>query len=264
MQIRVSAIALLLGWVVVVSAHAESHLFRLSVDAAFANEFSTPDGYQLRSSAGALGGVGVGYRLAHKGFLFDVGVGASYSYISNGLNDSVYVEDMFDVQGEPYTGEHRFTERQDGGQRVSVNVPVMFGGEWGRWYALAGAKFNAALWTRTQEKGLYSLSGQYDRFIDPFEHMPVNGFVHNQPYENPPLQPSLTWDIRVCAEVGYMLNNRDATLGYHGNTLRSDYYLAVFAEYGVCHSAPLAPFVVGVRFTALWEIPKIPKCHCAD
>lgn len=254
-------LALVLGLVCCAGTLAQSHSMRFSIDGGYAAEFpSAKSTTSLRHSDGAVTSFGVGYRLSYGAFRFDVGVGAEYTYLNNSLNDSLASEPFRkEWAGGVLNGvcDTTFTNRHDRVQRVALNIPVMFGGEWGRIYALAGAKFSAYVFSATQESGYKQLGWSF-----PELHYIDNRTTENTDYSyNPVFRSSVDMDIRLCAEFGCRLNSQYATA--YSRNLSTDYYIAAFAEYGVYHTTPYAPFVVGVRLTAVLHMPRRQVCHCS-
>lgn len=216
----------------------------------------------IRTSAGANTSLGFGYRLRHKHFLFDTGLGVGYAYIHNSLEDLTTVSDMQDEDGEWFHANHYYTQRKDNKQVVALQIPVLLGGEWNKLYALAGVKLSANIYGASTLNGLYTLTGEYDRFIDPFEQMPTHNFVTDQPYTTERTALESTFDIRLAAEFGGRLTDRESDDNIYRTGPRTDVYLAAFAEYSVYHSAQTNPLVIGLKLTMLWNLPKKHSCLC--
>ncbi len=315
---RICVIALCAGLLFAVDAAADSHFIRASVDGGIAAEFTqhewqdkkwqeyTPDVYSqsLQGSVGGVGALGVGYRYAHNGFLLDMGVGVAYTYLKNGLRDSTSAVTLGTYEKNPnivFGIEEDYTERYDYARRLSVQVPIMVGGEWQCWYALGGVKVNIGVDYRLEEERRVTpyMTGDMWWAKDPVTGVPNTDFSPENrisvgdgrqqlstgvpdkiEYSN--VDP--TFDVRLCAEFGYRLNYRNTARGYHGNERRMDYYIGAFVECGVVSKSGLAPqiadennktvkirggnlstylpFEFGVRLTAVWEIKKKPECHC--
>lgn len=266
MQLRSCVIILIWAWMCIVPSYAESHAVRLSADAAFAGEVAikyvengmgavTPS--PLRGSAGAAGGVGVGYRLAHKGFLFDVGLNLGYTYVCEYRVDSVMRTDAQAMwQGNVVQGscDTTYTDRKGHVRYPSVQIPIMVGGEWGKWYALAGAKVSVNLYSRAHETGYKKLGWEFPQI-----HYVDSRMTENGEYQWQPITTMLNLDVRACVEVGYRLMSGERS---SKGVKTPSVFVAAFAEYGLYHTSPYAPVVGGVRVTALWNIPKRPHCHC--
>lgn len=317
MPIRLRVVALVSGLLFAANTLAdfsESHFVRVSVDGGIAAEFTqqkwqdkkwqeyTPDVYSqnLQGSAGGVGSLGVGYRYANNGFLLDMGVGVAYTYLKNGLRDStsdvthaVYEKNPNIVFGK----EDDYTERYSYARRLSVQVPIMMGGEWQCWYALGGVKVNIGVDYRLQETCRVTpyMTGDMWWAKDPVTGQSNTDFSQEnrisvgdgrqqlsggEPYGSGYSKEDPTFDVRLCAEFGYRLNYRNTARGYHGNERRMDYYIGAFMECGVVSKSGLEPQVVdenkktievcggklstylpfefGVRMTAIFELKKKP------
>ena len=253
-----------------------SHFVRMSVDFSYARDM---DGTSVDMSAlslqeaqdlvnagtfetlqrsnGLAPGLGVGYRYMWKHLLIDVGLGVQYRYR---WNRPYQIEDIqapsVDIEGYDYIGHHSWTDRLQKMQHIGVQLPLMIGGEWSGFYFLVGAKANLDVWGGRAEQGLYSLYGEYDRYIDPFSGMPENGFMAEEAYATNPVKMSLGWDVRVCGEIGYRI---------HHTARNTDpiWYIGAFAEYGVLSAAETyRPLLVGARLTMLLPLPTRHACNC--
>lgn len=314
---RICVIVLCSGLLSAVNAYGDSHFIRASVNGGIAAEFTqqewqdkkwqqyTPDVFSqsLQGSVGGSGSLGVGYRYANNGFLLDMGVGVAYTYLKNGLRDSTSDATLAVYEKNPnivFGREEDYTERYDYARRLSVQVPIMMGGEWLCWYALGGVKVNIGVDYRLQETCRVTpyMTGDMWWKTDPVTGQPNTDFSpenrisvgdgrqqlsKGELYENRFSNVDPTFDIRLCAEFGYRLNYRNTARGYHGNERRADYYIGAYAECGVVSKSGMAPqvgkdnktvtvrggslstclpFEFGVRLTAVWEIKKKPECHC--
>lgn len=331
-HIRNRMIVLLVGLLLTANLYADppSHFVRASIDGGVTAEFSPSQwknetnanyGQRLEGSVGGAGSFGLGYRYSKDGFLLDVGVGVGYSYLKNQLADSLASASNFRINGSDTVPgrpaewnygsyeknpnlvmmvDTNFTSRHDYIHRMSIQVPLMVGGEWGSWYALGGVKLNVNIYTKQYETGQWTpgmyMDGlwfkkdpQTGKENGPNDFTPENNILAQgthtfqqlaggSDYGEAIMEPvndngDLDWrdrrrweadipislDVRLCAEFGYRLNYRNTSRGYHGNEVRTDYYIAAFAEYGVYqYGTSYAPFQFGVRLTAIWEVQKRP------
>ena len=215
------------------------------------------------SGNGLAPGAGAGYRLVHNHFLLDVGVGAEYRQTWLRPNDvtNAYAEAK-DEEGLAYVGHHRWTGRHAVQRHVGLNLPVMVGGEWDEWYFLVGVKGAIDVWGTYSERGLYSLDGTYDRYMDAFNGMPNHGFVTDEPYRTEPVAPAMSMGLRVCAEAGYCVYG--ASDGRYKKKETVKVYVSAFGEYGVLNSKDAyTPFLLGARATVLIPLPKRRECTCS-
>lgn len=257
-----------LSLILCTESFAQSHFVRLSIDEGYVNEHPINGSERFRS-AGSATSLGIGYRLAYHHFLFDIGVGARHTFVSNQVPDSTIQGYANTESGNFVLGiDTMFAGRHDCIQRLSVQLPLMFGGEWQRVYAIAGVKVHATLWSKQAEQGekQVHVSGMYGRdpltgeWISASDMLPHEVQSQKVAYRWAADVPQVMLDVRLCAEIGCRLNGREEQ-GYFS---RNDYYLSAFAEYGfsgLYHTA-YSQLVVGVRFTALWQIKGRGKCMC--
>ena len=318
--VRLRVVALVWGLLLAANTLAdfsESHFVRVSMDGAVATEF-TPKEWntkkhpnKLQRSIGGNGAIGIGYRYANKGLLVDVGIGCGYTYYNNELTDSLASasNSKTDANGKPlrpdvwnyYTYPKNeniimgvdtgFTLRHDYIRRLSLQVPLMIGGEWRSWYAMGGIKVNVNVYSMQREEGeatpymtgymwwktdpvtgkantdfspenSIAAGNEYAQLGQKTDYGVRNGYSGRDEWRNRSNWTSdnipVTFDLRLCAEIGYRLNYRNTSRGYHGNDTRFDYYISAFAEYGVYRTTPYIPFEFGVRMTAIFEVKKKP------
>lgn len=213
------------------------------------------------SVAGAVG-VGAGYRFAYKHLLFQTGLTAKYVHITNDPRDSTYFkEQVLDPDnGLYYRLEERFYHRSDSIHSLRIQMPVMVGGEWGRFYFLAGVKVSAALYSPATRNWSYEGERDYSIFYET-----IITDQDQDPTRLPPLryERPVTLDVMWAVEIGGRLNSRDDSPGFKRNpNPRTDYYLAAYADYALWSSSPFNMLEIGVRLTVQWRIRKQESCHC--
>ena len=101
-------------------------------------------GFSAKTLGGFGGGAGLGYQLRYNNFLFNTGVEFEmynsdtklYSpSVSDDLLARTYSVDEYPTMSYDY--RFKMNDKWSGG---FVQIPLLFGGEWGRWYFLAGPK----------------------------------------------------------------------------------------------------------------------------
>lgn len=261
------------------------HYIRFNADLSYARDFATkgidtPVGENISldealawigagwsepisNSNGFSPAVGVGYRYTYKALIVDAGLGLEYRVRNNQPYEVTRVlANHVDDTGEPYIGAHSWTNRHTTMQNIGVHVPVMLGFEIKRIYAMAGVKANVDVWGSTKEKGYYSMTGKYIRFMDELENVPGHGLVSNEDYETSAVAKDIAWDVRACAEVGYCFYGDGKKVKFSEKG-QPRYYVGAFAEYAFIGSEKhYLPLLVGVRLTALLPLPEAKKCNC--
>lgn len=230
------------------------------------NGMKTPadTGPSLRSSAAGMAGVGAGYRLAYKHLLFHTGLTLKYAYMVNDPRDSVsYREGLTDADnGLQYNLKETFRMRRDSIHNLQVQIPVLLGGEWGRFYFLAGAKLSASVYSPAVRAWVYEGERQYDilygTVVTDQDQDP--GYLSPVRYRRP-----LSVDLRACAEIGGRLSRRDDHNGFKSvPNPKTDWYLAAYAEYAVWTTGSFRTMEVGLRLTAQWRMDKRSACNCTN
>lgn len=245
------------------------HYFRTDLGVGFDCDLQYQKGQpgieDLLSSKGVKTGLTLGYRLKYQHFIFDVGVGANYGYKVNDVADRFDAYERKDSDGDTFLGEDAWRERGFYYNNIALTVPLLFGGEWNRFYFLLGAKLDFNLQTNVKEKGLYTLIGWYDYYLDPFENMPNHGFVTDEPYQTPTLKMPNTYQVAACLEFGYRLTGSQTVYAVMTRQPAVDVYLGAFVEYGVLHNTVFTPLTVGVKATMTVEVkPKLGCVMCKE
>ena len=283
--VRINMLLLLLLSSVSLSMRGE-HYIRLNADFSYARDFAgkgvsaTPIGSEtsldaaqawigagtvepLSKSNGFAPAIGVGYRFKHKILIVDAGLGCEYRMRFNGLDSLAGVKaEHVDEWGETFIGTHSWTNRSAKWQNVGIQVPVMAGVEIKRFYVLAGIKANVDLWGTTREKGAYTMTGKYVRFMDELEDVPGHGLVSNEAYEMPAKKIGLWWDIRACLDLGYCIYGDGANKNKK-QKIQPRYYVGAFAEYSFLGgNKQYLPLLAGVRLTVLLPLQESKECMC--
>ena len=213
------------------------------------------------SEAGAVG-VGVGYRLAYKHLCFHTGFTAKYVHITNDPRDSTHSKDQIldPTNGLYYHLEERFLHRRDSIHSLRLQMPVMVGGEWGRFYFLAGVKLSAALYSPATRNWAYEGERDYQIFYETIitdQDQDLNRLPPLR-YERP-----ITLDVMGALEIGGRVNSRDDSSGFKRDANpRTDYYLSAYADYALWSSSPFNMLEIGVRLTVQWRVRKVESCRC--
>ncbi|MBR1929026.1 MAG: OmpA family protein [Paludibacteraceae bacterium] len=244
---------------------------------------------------GFLGGnLQVGYEWHYKRFMLHTGLELSSinSWNTRGDFSDHQLMDYTDPTGTYKLDEtfafSKYTERQAMGQ---VNIPLMFGGKFGNFYFLAGAKAGLPVWGTAATYTRLSTSATFDDLIGEMKNFESHDLYTADEKKTHSFKKSF-YNIQASAEIGmyldqYMPNNALA-LNNNKKTPVS-YRLSVFADYGITPcvetSADKANTVtnmayprqftlnsiyttgkvnvnsllVGVKFAVLFDLTKAPK-----
>jgi hypothetical protein len=117
-----------------------------------------PSSSSYSSSLGVAGGLGFAYELQagrkYKPFrlLFDLGVCATYGTTSYNKTTNAVVPmlNQKGLNGIKFDYIYDISDRKDKYTDLAVHVPVLIGVQYRRFYALAGVKVYAHMWTQTK------------------------------------------------------------------------------------------------------------------
>ena len=193
----------------------------------------SPSTLDVKSSLGAAGGLGFMYELrAGKHFLLDVGLGASTGLTRFKMPDMEFIlYDKLDSEGDALNLVYNVDKRKDMYWNTSLQVPLLVGGQWGKFYFLAGAKFDMALYTQSTVKSLMSVKPEYMVYF-PMDENPTKGYVKNVPrrtQEKKSFYPTVTASV----ELGMRLGPVYKETGYDVPKQKIQYRIGFFADYGV-------------------------------
>ena len=218
----------------------------------------------LSGSNGFSPAFGFGYRYMNRLFVMDLGLGAEYRYCVNrtyGIMDAS--EGDVDTQQTNYIGHHYWTDRAVHTQHMGLTLPVMAGFEMKNICFMVGVKGGVDIWNISREKGSYSLQAEYERYMDWLINIPGHGIVEKDPYSMPAVNnAAMSWNVRACAEISYCFAD---SKGGNRNSQKMNprYYVGAFAEYSFAGTkGAYLPLLVGVRLTALLQLPEPRQCKC--
>lgn len=241
-------------------------------------------------SAGGYVGTGWTYRYQH--FLMNIGIETGYTVRKVSITHPQIIFNRTDENMHEYMYNVTTTNHTDTEQAIEINVPLLFGAEFQRFYFLLGPEFNYRFLGNIKSRALVSTTGDFDRYYETLEDMPNHGFWNNKSVEaSHPMHTN--WDIQFRFEVGAMLypNKR-----YSNAHTSPQCRLGAFVDYGIrnmaqpgsetmiqmtddlaqpvnlspfalakdSESASIHNFMVGIRCCVMIPLSKQHKypCHC--
>ena len=213
-----------------------------------------PSQSEYSASLGVAGGAGFLYEMqAGKNyrplrFLLDVGVGATggMTAYTRSVDRTETMFDQRDLQNEPFDYVYEIKDRQDRYTNVAVQLPIMVGLQYKRFYALAGLKVYANIWTKAYSKATVTTLGRYADFDD----FGKNGWPEYQFFAGEPvrsgMKTSLNLDMDASVEIGARLGAMQIGSGFDVPKRKLEYRIAAFMDYGLLdvHSSGTKPSVV--------------------
>lgn len=252
---------------------------------------------ETNPALGGGGSVGFGYELQRRNFIFNVGVEGNYEKTVNDIKNTTTNIDMVDTEGDPFVYNCLFNNRKDANQLANVNVPVMVGAQFGKFYFLVGGKVGFNLYGKGEAASDMTATGTYPQFIGVFENMPNHSFTSS--YYSSQSGVSFKPNAAASCELGFRLGGHSNETGFDVPKHKTQYRLGVFADYGITNMhknvsngdlltcAPgttglditlnnvyisnlamdkkINNLFVGVKFTILFKLPEPGMCViCSD
>lgn len=207
------------------------HFVSLHGDLGYSALFHTiPD---QKPAAGMNTDFGLDYRLFHNTFLFSIGVEGMYELNANHLENINMFLPMIDTEGDLFNMHVQMDKSRDLTHMVNVNIPVLFGGEWKRFYFMAGPKVSLNMYGATSSKAQYTTFGEYERYYDDFYDMPNHQFETGRQMASGTLPMKWNFNIMAHLEVGGRIGHMFKHQQFRLNPDMVRMYLAVYADYGV-------------------------------
>ena len=242
--------------------------------------------------------LGIGYRFFRNEFIFQTGVEGQYSWMTCVMPQEIHRQHMVDADEnhEPFLMTATISDRREVYQTVNVQVPLYVGYEKDYVYALAGLTIGMNMYGTATTEGTMTTQAVYDRLIGIMEFMPNHGLAQvdvksgvNKFHTN--------INVMAHAEIGGRLDKVYRKKGYRPNKHNYRLYLGAFVDYGFLNvhqnsaegellkmdytqgvsasvtplmmstqmlDKKINPLVAGVKFTAMFELPKPGKSHVYD
>ena len=229
------------------------------------------DELKATSKGGFGGGAGLGYQLQYKHFLLNTGLemevfNSRTQFTSTGVNS--FMRDYTILPYNTMTFTYRFDKFRDKTQAGFLQIPVLAGGEWGRYYFLAGPKLGLGVIGSARTTASMTTSIVDDEMIGVLSDMLNHALVDDMPLESNKEKLNFGFNLGLAAEFGiyldewiHPLTNKKSTVGRDGytpwwNNLR--YRIGVFAEYGVLNVQSAKNAVAGRDLPVLFNDPTQP------
>ncbi len=189
-----------------------------------------------QASLGIGGGLGVGYELHANKFLFTMSIGANVSHSTfsySPQNGTLF--DQVDTEGHVFDFVYSQTERKDAYTNVAIQVPIMAGAQFNRFFFLAGVKVDVSMLVLSQTEAHLSSYGVYDMFIDHFTGMPDHMFYPDVTLGSKSQKLGSPFDLNVMGsvEIGWQLGEIYKGTGWDVPKPKHHFRLSIFADYGL-------------------------------
>lgn len=189
---------------------------------------------------GGAGMLGLGYFMKHKsGFNFRGGLEVMYLNSTTRMDNFSYSGDFFysDANKKDYLMKlsMAYSDYSESQNRLSLNIPIMFGAQFNQFYFLAGAKAGIKMMGNYAMHANLTTTLKDDELIDIMGNMSTHALGTTEvQYKN---KLGLGFDVAVSAEVGLCLDKYfpASALEYGGGNNRRavSYRVGAFVDYGV-------------------------------
>lgn len=272
------------------------HFVSLHGDAGYSALLHTVSG--MRPSAGVNTNLGVDYRLFHNNFIFSAGLEGMYELNINSMDELDVEIPMLDTEGQLFDMHVHVDKSRDLAHMLNLNIPLLFGGEWGRFYFMVGPKISLNLYGAASSRAEVTTYGEYDKYYDDFYDMPNHQFASDQYMGSATLPMKWNFNIMAHLEIGGRVGHMFKYKQFRLNPDKIRMYLAAYADFGLLDvhvasgGAPLfeyrdtdkgvqfyvQPFMksniadnavfrnlnIGIKYTIAFEMPKKGKSYIYD
>lgn len=208
-----------------------AHFVSLHGDLGYSSLLHTIAGQ--KPAVGMNTNIGLDYRMFRNNFLFSVGLEGMYELNANQLDKLDVSIPMVDTEGELFDMHVLVDKSRDLSHMVNINIPLLVGGEWGRFYFLLGPKVSLNLYGATSSSASVTTYGEYDKYYDDFYDMINHQFVSNQPMSSATLPMKWNMNIMAHLEMGGRVNHMFKHKQFRINPDRIRMYVAAYVDFGL-------------------------------
>ena len=177
--------------------------------------------------------VGIDFRLYYNRFLFSVGAEGMYAFYANKLDKLDVTIPMRDTEGDLFGMHVLVNKSKDRAHMANVNIPVLFGMEWQRFYFMVGPKLSLNFFGQTSSTAQITTYGEYERYYADFYNMPNHQFASRQPMKSEKMDLRWNFNVMLHAEIGARVGHMTQYTGYRRNPDKIRMYVAFFLDYGL-------------------------------
>ena len=243
--------------------------------------------------------IGLAHRYYYNHFSMTVGAEVAYQFNTNRINDMDFPITMRDTEGDIFQMHVQVYNSHDRTHMINLNFPVLFGGEWSRFYFLVGPKVAINLYGSAYSEAEYTTTGEYERYYADFSNMENHQFVSHNTMESGVLDMKWNANLLAHVEVGARVDNFYKYRTFRLNPDLVRMYLSAYMDFGVLNLLPaqqhkaifdyrdtedkglqfyIQPLMlsnlandavvrnlnVGIKYTIAFEIPQKGKSHVYD
>ena len=188
---------------------------------------------------------GLGYQLRYEHFLFNTGLELEIYNSASRITspDAATLIQQYGMNPYPtMTYQYEYDKFIDNQQAGYLQLPLLFGGEWGRYYFLAGPKIGMGMWGTSAQKAVLTTTITDSELAVPLDNMYTHALTTGKQYEgNGKLSFGL--NVGLAFEAGIYLDEwlRPQPKKTQGRQKKNEtnvlqqlrYRIGVYADYGV-------------------------------
>ena len=208
------------------------HFVSLHADAGYSTLLHTMEGRPM--SPGMNGNIGVDYRLFHNNCIFSIGAEGMYQLSANKMEDLDVTLPMVDTEGDLFGMHVQVDKARDLAHMVNVNIPILVGGEWKRFYFMVGPKVSLNIYGAGSSTATFETYADYTRAYDDFHEMPNHLLASGLQMSSNTVP--VKWErlnIMAHAEIGARFNHMFKHKQFRINPDKVRMYLAAYVDFGV-------------------------------
>lgn len=194
-----------------------------------------------KTPGGGAGMIGVGYDLKHRRNPLIFHAGLEFMLLNSTTKmDPFRLEGQFNYGDPTITGNYPmdfymdFNPYKESHNRFSINVPILVGAEFDRWYIMGGAKAQIGVLGFYNTRGTVTTSAKDHQLIGDFENMPTHAFEASDFKSNGNINFGI--DVTASVEGGVVLDEwmpRNMLKLNNKNRTKLSYRAGLFADYGI-------------------------------
>lgn len=207
------------------------HFVTTHADLGYSALLHDIQGYQPASGLNL--NMGADYRVFYNDFIFSFGAEFLYELHANRINSLDLYLPMMDTEGELFDMHVQVDKARDLTHMINLNIPILLGGEWKRFYFMVGPKMSINLYGATSSGAHFTTSGEYERPYDPFFDMPNHQFESGQYMGSGTLPLKWNFQLMAHAELGVRIDKTTFYQVFRRNPDKKRMYLAAYLDFGL-------------------------------
>lgn len=190
--------------------------------------------YGIAGGAGFLYELQAGPKYSQTQFLFDVGVGATGGMTAflQGSSFETVLKEQQDFDGDWFDYVYEVKDRHDQYRDLAVQIPILFGVQYRKFYAMAGVKVYSHVLTKFYTTANITTFGRSVEFGE-LRDNPKWQFFEEKPMEPKKDKTTLQLDLDLSVEIGGRIGYIPDEVGFDVPRRKIEYRLAGFLDYGL-------------------------------